>query len=90
MPISIRISFLAVNEPTSALDPELVNEVLKVIEELAQEGLTMIIVTHEMRFAFKVSDRVVFMENGHVVLNDTPEVLLQSENERFQKFISKE
>jgi len=88
--LAMQPSIILFDEPTSALDPELVNEVLKVIEELAQEGLTMIIVTHEMRFAFKVSDRVVFMENGHVVLNDTPEVLLQSENERFQKFISKE
>ena len=61
---------------------------LKVIEELASEGLTMIIVTHEMRFAFQVSDRVVFMEGGHVVLNDTPEVLEKTENERFQRFIS--
>lgn len=88
--LAMQPSIILFDEPTSALDPELVNEVLKVIEELAQEGLTMIIVTHEMRFAFKVSDRIVFMENGHVVLNDTPEVLLQSENERFQKFISKE
>lgn len=62
---------------------------LKVIEELANEGLTMIIVTHEMHFAFKVSDRVVFMENGHIVLNDTPEVLQLSGNERLKKFISK-
>ncbi|WP_227509819.1 amino acid ABC transporter ATP-binding protein [Acinetobacter pragensis] len=88
--LAMQPSIILFDEPTSALDPELVNEVLKVIEELAKEGLTMIIVTHEMRFAFKVSDRVVFMENGHVILNDTPEILLQSDNERFQKFISKE
>ena len=88
--LAMEPSIILFDEPTSALDPELVNEVLKVIEELASEGLTMIIVTHEMRFAFKVSDRVMFMEGGHVVLNDTPEVLQQSDNERFQRFISKE
>ncbi|OOV83539.1 amino acid ABC transporter permease/ATP-binding protein [Acinetobacter amyesii] len=88
--LAMQPSIILFDEPTSALDPELVNEVLKVIEELAQEGLTMIIVTHEMRFAFKVSDRVMFMENGHVVLNDTPEALMQSDNERFQKFIAKD
>ena len=82
-------SIILFDEPTSALDPELVNEVLKVIEELASEGLTMIIVTHEMHFAFKVSDRVVFMEGGHIVLNDSPDVLKQSGNERLEKFISK-
>ena len=53
------------DEPTSALDPELVGEVLQVIEGLAREGMTMIIVTHEMRFVSRVSDRVVMMENGH-------------------------
>ncbi|MCL6236363.1 amino acid ABC transporter ATP-binding protein [Acinetobacter sp. ANC 5579] len=88
--LAMQPSIILFDEPTSALDPELVNEVLKVIEELAQEGLTMIIVTHEMRFAFQVSDRVMFMENGHVVLNDTPEALMQSDNERFQKFIAKD
>lgn len=87
--LAMQPSIILFDEPTSALDPELVNEVLKVIEELANEGLTMIIVTHEMHFAFKVSDRVVFMENGHIVLNDTPEVLQQSGNERLEKFISK-
>lgn len=88
--LAMQPSIILFDEPTSALDPELVNEVLKVIEELASEGLTMIIVTHEMRFAFKVSDRVVFMEGGHVILNDAPEILEKSDNERFQRFISKE
>lgn len=88
--LAMQPSIILFDEPTSALDPELVNEVLKVIEELASEGLTMIIVTHEMRFAFKVSDRVVFMEGGHVVLNDAPKELLNSDNERFQRFIAKE
>ena len=88
--LAMQPSIILFDEPTSALDPELVNEVLKVIEELASEGLTMIIVTHEMRFAFKVSDRVVFMEGGHVILNDAPEFLEKTDNERFQRFISKE
>lgn len=81
-------SVILFDEPTSALDPELVNEVLKVIEELAQEGMTMIIVTHEMNFAFKVSDRVVFMENGYIVANDHPEKLLASDHHsRLHQFI---
>lgn len=87
--LAMKPSIILFDEPTSALDPELVNEVLKVIEELAQEGLTMIIVTHEMNFAFKVSDRVMFMENGHVVAEDTPEVLLNSSNERLKQFMHK-
>ncbi|MCO4854931.1 amino acid ABC transporter ATP-binding protein [Herbaspirillum sp. WGmk3] len=60
------------DEPTSALDPELVGEVLKVIQELAQEGMTMVIVTHEMDFALTISDRVLFMENGRVQLDASP------------------
>lgn len=83
-------SVILFDEPTSALDPELVSEVLKVIEELAQEGLTMIIVTHEMNFAFNVSDRVVFMENGYIVANDTPQNLLESDHVRLQNFIQKQ
>ncbi|MCL9675377.1 amino acid ABC transporter ATP-binding protein [Acinetobacter soli] len=87
--LAMKPSIILFDEPTSALDPELVNEVLKVIEELAQEGLTMIIVTHEMSFAFKVSDRVMFMENGYVVAEDTPENLLNSSNERLKQFMNK-
>lgn len=59
------------DEPTSALDPELVSEVLMVIKKLAEEGMTMIIVTHEMNFARDISDRVVFMENGLIVEEET-------------------
>ncbi|MFV5405926.1 amino acid ABC transporter permease/ATP-binding protein [Acinetobacter sp. 228] len=87
--LAMQPSIILFDEPTSALDPELVNEVLKVIEELAREGLTMIIVTHEMHFAFKVSDRVVFMEGGHIVLNDSPEALKQAGNERLDKFMAR-
>lgn len=87
--LAMQPSIILFDEPTSALDPELVNEVLKVMEELAQEGLTMIIVTHEMDFAFKVSDRVMFMEGGHVIMNDSPENLRNCQNERLQSFIKK-
>jgi polar amino acid transport system permease protein len=66
------------DEPTSALDPELVNEVLRVIEMLASEGMTMIIVTHEMRFAMGVSDRVVMMEAGAIVASGKPSELLSA------------
>ncbi len=76
------------DEPTSALDPELVGDVLKVIEQLAQEGMTMVIVSHEMQFAFKVSDRVVFMENGEIKAVDKPSALLQSKNPRLTQFLS--
>ena len=63
------------DEPTSALDPEMVQEVLNVMRELAAEGLTMIIVTHEMRFAREVSDRIVFVDDGVIVEDDKPEVI---------------
>jgi putative lysine transport system ATP-binding protein len=66
---------LLFDEPTSALDPELVGEVLTVMKSLADEGLTMIIVTHEMRFAQDVADRVIFIDKGVIVEEGTPEVL---------------
>lgn len=75
------------DEPTSALDPEKVNEVLQVIEALAEEGITMVIVTHEMNFAFKVSDRIVFMEKGSVVCDDTPGALRSGHNPRVEAFL---
>lgn len=75
------------DEPTSALDPELVNEVLLVMEELAKDGMTMIIVTHEMRFAFNVSDRIVFMTNGEILYNQTPNEMRENKDERVSKFI---
>ena len=61
------------DEPTSALDPEMINEVLAVMTELAREGMTMLVVTHEMNFARRVADRVLFMENGAIVEENTPE-----------------
>lgn len=66
------------DEPTSALDPELVGEVLKVMKSLANEGMTMIVVTHEMRFAKEAADEVVFMDGGIIVERGAPEQLLVS------------
>lgn len=77
------------DEPTSALDPELVGEVLKVMQDLAQEGRTMLIVTHEMNFARQVSNRVVFLEKGVVVADGPPaELFSGSAPERFRQFVS--
>ena len=77
------------DEPTSALDPEMVNEVLRVIELLAQEGMTMVIVTHEMRFALRVSHRVVMMEAGQIVVDGSPaELLAAHKDSRIATFLS--
>ncbi len=77
------------DEPTSALDPELTGEVLKVIKALAAEHMTMVIVTHEMKFAQEVSDRIIFMENGVIHSQGTPEELFNSDDERLKAFIGK-
>ncbi|MBV7296152.1 amino acid ABC transporter ATP-binding protein [Corynebacterium sp. TAE3-ERU12] len=77
------------DEPTSALDPELVGEVLNVMHALADNGMTMLVVTHEMAFAREVADQVVFMDKGLVVERGTPdEVLVNPQNERTKAFIS--
>ncbi|WP_414503047.1 amino acid ABC transporter permease/ATP-binding protein [Zymobacter sp. IVIA_5232.4 C2] len=81
-------SIILFDEPTSALDPERVAEVLDVIARLAQEGITMLIVTHEMKFAFSVSDRVVFMENGHVVVDAPPAEIRQMTGSRIHAFVN--
>jgi polar amino acid transport system ATP-binding protein len=75
------------DEPTSALDPELTVEVLKVIKELAAKHMTMIIVTHEMQFAKEVSDRIIFMEQGLIQAQGTPEELFASGNTRLMEFM---
>jgi polar amino acid transport system ATP-binding protein len=76
------------DEPTSALDPELVGEVLGVMRNLAEEGTTMIVVTHEMGFAREVADRVVFMDQGVVVEEGSPkDVLLNPKEERTKTFL---
>lgn len=76
---------LMFDEPTSALDPELVGEVLKVMEDLAHEGTTMIVVTHEMHFAQEAADRVVFMEGGNIVEQGPPEQVLNNPNDQRTK-----
>lgn len=75
------------DEPTSALDPERVSEVLQVIEKLAEEGITMLIVTHEMKFAFAISDRVVFMEQGRIEIDASPAEIRQMRDHRIFRFI---
>ncbi len=78
------------DEPTSALDPEMVGEVLAVIKQLAQEGMTMVIVTHEMGFAREVADRVIFMDGGYIVEQNTPqEIFGNPQNERTKDFLNK-
>lgn len=78
------------DEPTSALDPEMVGEVLAVMKDLANQGMTMVIVTHEMGFAREVADRVFFMDQGVIMEQGTPDQLfLEPKNERTQNFLSK-
>ena len=81
---------LLFDEPTSALDPELVGEVLNVMKDLAKDGMTMVVVTHEMAFARDVSDKVIFMDDGYVVEEGTPqEVLENPKEERTKAFLSR-
>ncbi len=76
------------DEPTSALDPELVGEVLSVMKALAAEGMTMVVVTHEMGFAAHVADQVAFMDKGELIAKDTPDIILRSpEDPRIQGFL---
>ena len=72
-PFSLNPDAILFDEPTSALDPEMVGEVLKIMQDLAQEGLTMIVVTHEMEFARDVSNRVIFMDKGVIAEEGNPE-----------------
>jgi polar amino acid transport system ATP-binding protein len=81
---------LLLDEITSALDPELVGEVLTVVQELAQEGMTMIVVTHEMTFARDVGSRIVFMDGGRIQVQGTPrEVLTETRNDRLKAFLAR-
>lgn len=81
---------LLFDEPTSALDPEMVGEVLSLMKELAQEGMTMAVVTHEIAFAAEVADRVFFMDQGRIVISGTPdEVIRNPQNPRAKEFFSK-
>ena len=87
--LALQPKILFFDEPTSALDPELTGEVLKVIKQLANEHMTMIIVTHEMQFAKELSDRIVFMEGGVIVAQGSPDDIFASENTRVREFIGK-
>lgn len=87
--LAMKPEILFFDEPTSALDPELTGEVLKVIKELADENMTMVIVTHEMAFARAVSDRVIFMADGVIVEQGAPEdVFGDTQNERTKQFLA--
>lgn len=78
------------DEPTSALDPELVGEVLSVMKQMAKEGMTMIVVTHEMGFARDVANRVIFMDGGYILEEGTPEKIFKNpENERTKEFLNR-
>ena len=85
--LAMQPDILFFDEPTSALDPELTKEVLKIIKELAEEHMTMVIVTHEMSFAKEVSNRIIFMENGVIVEEGSPEELFHSNNQRTREFL---
>ena len=87
--LAMKPKILFFDEPTSALDPELTGEILKVITELAKEKMTMVIVTHEMNFAKDVSDRMIFMDQGKIVEETTPEKLFASKNQRTREFLGK-
>ena len=83
-------SIMLFDEPTSALDPELVGDVLEVMKNLAQEGMTMVIVTHEMGFAREVADRVIFIDQGIIQEQGTPEIIFSApQNPRTAAFLSK-
>ena len=88
--LAMKPKVMLFDEPTSALDPEMVSEVLDVMKSLAEDGMTMVIVTHEMGFAKKVADRVLFVDGGLILEDDTPERVFDSPtNERTKSFLDK-
>ena len=88
--LAMKPDIMLFDEPTSALDPEMVGDVLEVMKELAKDGMTMVVVTHEMGFAKEVADRVVFMADGHVMEEGTPEKVFDNpQNERTKAFLDK-
>jgi len=88
--LAMNPDILLFDEPTSALDPELVGDVLEVMKQLAKEGMTMLVVTHEMGFAKDVADRVIFMDGGYIVEDDTPHnIFTNPKNERTRTFLSR-
>ena len=87
--LAMKPDLMLFDEPTSALDPEMVGEVLEVMKSLAEEGMTMVVVTHEMGFANEVADRVLFMEDGQLLVDDVPENFFENPTHpRLQKFLS--
>lgn len=86
--LSIEPEVMLLDEPTSALDPELVGEVLNVVSELVKEGMTMVMVTHEMKFAQEVSTKIVFMEAGRIVEAGNPDMLSNPTSARLQQFLA--
>ena len=88
--LAMRPDIMLFDEPTSALDPEMVGEVLEVMKELAREGMTMVVVTHEMGFAREVADRVLFMDDGLILEEGTPDQIFRNpQNPRTQDFLNK-
>ena len=88
--LAMKPKVMLFDEPTSALDPEMVGEVLDVMKELAREGMTMVVVTHEMGFAREVADRIFFIDSGIVTEEGTPEqIFRQPQNARTKEFLSK-
>ncbi len=88
--LAMKPKIMLFDEPTSALDPELVGEVLTVMKDLAHEGMTMVLVTHEMNFARDVCDRVLFFDEGIIMEEGTPEVIFKNPtNERTKSFLNK-
>ncbi|WP_292781004.1 amino acid ABC transporter ATP-binding protein [Methanobrevibacter sp.] len=87
--LAMNPDILFFDEPTSALDPELTGEILEVIRELAENNMTMVIVTHEMAFARNVADSVIFMDDGVIVEEGTPEEVFSSDNQRMKDFLGK-
>ncbi len=78
------------DEPTSALDPEMIGEVLNIMKEVAKEGLTMLVVTHEMGFAKNVANRIFFMDKGVIVTDENPKITFENpENKRLKEFLNK-
>ena len=87
--LALNPEIMLFDEPTSALDPELVGEVLNVMKELAQKGMTMVVVTHEMNFARRVADRILFMDNGSILEENTPEEFFTNpQTKRAQDFLN--
>lgn len=88
--LAMRPKVMLFDEPTSALDPEMIQEVLDVMKDLAQDGMTMVVVTHEMGFAKEVAHRVLFMDEGEIIEEGTPnQIFLNPENVRTKQFLSK-